>query len=48
MAITHIERTCGDPPPELELEIIWQEHELGDYPVIALTWQDATRGAHSR
>jgi hypothetical protein len=29
----------------MELEIIWQEHELGDYPVIALTWEDATRGA---
>lgn len=48
MAITHIKRTCGDPLPEMELEIIWQEHELGDYPVIALTWEDAMRGAHSR
>ena len=27
MAITHIKRTCGDPPPEMELEIIWQEYD---------------------
>jgi hypothetical protein len=23
---------CGEPPPEMELEIQWQEHDLGEYP----------------
>ena len=29
----------------MELEIQWQEHDLGEYPVIVLTWEDAMRGA---
>lgn len=45
VAIRHIVKTCGLPPPEMELEIQWQEHELGNYPVIVLTWEDAMRGA---
>lgn len=28
----------------MELEIQWQEHELGSYPTIVLTWEDAMRG----
>lgn len=32
---------------EMELEIQWQEHELGSYPAIVLTWEDAMRGAPS-
>ena len=47
LAIKHIVKTCGDPPPEMDLEIVWQEHELGSYPVIALTWEDAFRGVPS-
>lgn len=45
LAIRHIIKTCGPPPPEMELEIQWQEHELGSYPTIVLTWEDAMRGA---
>ena len=44
LAIRHIKQVCGDPPPEMELEIVWQEHELGNYPVIALVWEDPMRG----
>ena len=47
LAIRHIIKTCGPPPPEMELELQWQEHELGSYPVIALIWEDAMRGAPS-
>jgi hypothetical protein len=32
----------------MELEIQWQEHDLGEYPVIVLTWEDATRGAYGK
>ena len=28
----------------MQLEIVWQEHELGNYPVIALTCEDRFRG----
>jgi len=30
----------------MELEVRWrQEHELGSYPTMVLTWEDAMRGA---
>jgi hypothetical protein len=45
LAIRHVVRTCGLPPPEMELEIQWQEHELGAYPMIVLVWEDSMRGA---
>jgi hypothetical protein len=45
LAIKHLKRVCGEPPPEMELEIQWQEHDLGEYPVIVLTWEDAMRAA---
>ena len=38
-------KVCGEPPPEMELEVQWQEHELGEYPTIVLAWEDAMRGA---
>ena len=45
LAIMHLKKVCGEPPPEMELEVQWQEHELGEYPTIILTWEDAMRGA---
>lgn len=45
VAIHHIVKSCGPPPPEMELEVQWQEHELGNYPLIVLTWEDAMRAA---
>lgn len=38
MGILYLERVCGEPPAGCELGIMWQEHELGDYPSIGLTW----------
>lgn len=45
LAIKHLKKVCGEPPPEMELELQWQEHELGSYPLIVLTWEDGMRGA---
>jgi len=45
LAIKHLKKVCGQPPSEMELEVQWQEHELGEYPTIVLTWEDAMRGA---
>jgi hypothetical protein len=45
LAIAHIIKVCGEPPEEMELEVQWQDHELGSYPLIVLLWEDAMRGA---
>jgi hypothetical protein len=44
LAIRHVKKICGDPPPEMKLEIVWQEHELGNYPTIGLVWDDPMCG----
>lgn len=44
LAIRYLKKICGEPPSEMELEILWQDHELGSYPVIGLVWEDAMRG----
>ena len=45
LAIKRLIKICGEPPAEIELEVQWQEHDLGEYPMIVLTWEDAMRGA---
>jgi len=45
LAIKHLKKVCGEPPPELEFEVQWQEQELGKYPTIVQTWEDAIHGA---
>jgi hypothetical protein len=45
LAIEHLKKNCGEPPPEMRLVIQWQEHELDEYPLIVLAWEDAMRGA---
>ena len=47
LAIKHLKKVCGEPPPEMELEIEWQEHDSGTYPLIVLSWEDGMRGAPS-
>jgi hypothetical protein len=44
LAIRRLKEYCGEPPEEMELEIVWQEHDLGSYPLICLTWEDEMRG----
>lgn len=44
LAIRYITKICGGPPPEMRIELVWQEHELGNYPIIGLVWEDAMRG----
>ena len=41
LAIRHLKHVCREPPPEMELEVQWQEHDLGTYPLIVLIWEDA-------
>ena len=44
LAIKHLTKVWGEPPPEMEIEIQWQEHDLGEYPTIVLSWEDAMHG----
>lgn len=38
MGIVYLHHICGDPPDGCELNIFWHDHELGNYPTIALLW----------
>ena len=44
LAIRHIIKVCGPPPMQMELEVQWQEHDLGSYPLIVVTWEDGEYG----
>jgi hypothetical protein len=44
LVIRHLKEICGDPPSQMELQVVWREHELGQYPVIGLVWEDTLRG----
>jgi hypothetical protein len=43
LAIKHLKKVCGEPPPGMELQVQWQEHELGEYAMVVLTREDAIR-----
>src|SRR5437879_6003247 len=38
MAVVFLGHACGSPPAGCTIEVICQDHDLGAYPVIALTW----------
>lgn len=38
MGINYLKHVCGPPPPGCELEVMWHEHDLGEYPSIGLYW----------
>lgn len=38
LAICSIRHACGEPPPGYELEILWHEHDLGEYATVGITW----------
>jgi hypothetical protein len=45
IAIRRLKEHCGEPPEEMELEVVWKEHDLGRYPLICLVWEDDMRAA---
>lgn len=38
LAICYIRHACGEPPPGYVLEILWQQHDLGEYATVGITW----------
>lgn len=48
LAGTNRLRTSKNGEPRtvpMELEVQWQEHDLGAYPTLVLTWENSMRGA---
>ncbi len=39
LGICYIRQACGEPPHGYELEIVEQDHDLGPYSMIGLTWE---------
>lgn len=39
LAICYIRQACGEPPAGYELNILWHDHELGQYASVGLTWE---------
>lgn len=40
MALSYLKFVLEPPPEGCSLDIMWQEHELGDYPSIGLFWDE--------
>src|SRR5690242_3719896 len=38
MGIRYLRCVCGEPPKGYELEVMWHEHDCGDYPTIGVCW----------
>jgi hypothetical protein len=38
MVISYIKFILGDPPDGCEIDIFWQDHDLGSYPIIGVAW----------
>jgi hypothetical protein len=40
LAVKFIKEACGKPPRGVDVQITWEDHELGSYPVISVVWDD--------
>jgi hypothetical protein len=38
MALSYLKFVIGDPPAGCDLGIMWNEHELGEYPSVGVWW----------
>lgn len=36
LALSYLRFKCGEPPPGCELEVMWHEHDLGEYPSLGI------------
>jgi hypothetical protein len=41
LAIKFIKQETGEPPCGVDVQITWEGHELGSYPVISVVWDDS-------
>jgi hypothetical protein len=38
LAICYIRHACGESPTGYELDILWHEHDSGEYATVGITW----------
>lgn len=48
LAKRYVELVCGEPPPECTLDIMWHEHELGEYPTLGVWFEYSRPGNYIR
>jgi hypothetical protein len=41
LVIKFIKQECGEPPRGVVVQMTWEHHELGSYPVISVIWDDS-------
>jgi hypothetical protein len=44
LVIKFIKQECGEPPRGVDVQMTWEDHELGSYPVISVVWDDSVTG----
>jgi hypothetical protein len=44
LAIKYIKQECGKPPRGVDVQATLEDHELGNYPVISVVWDDFVTG----
>jgi hypothetical protein len=42
LTIKYIKQQCGELAPDIDVQVTWEDHELGSYPVISVVWDDST------
>jgi hypothetical protein len=40
LTIRYIKQACGKLPHGVDVQVTWEDHELGSYPVISVVWDD--------
>ena len=41
LTIKYIKQECCQPPRGVDVQVTWEDHELGSYPVISVVWDDS-------
>jgi hypothetical protein len=41
LTIKYIKQECGEPPRGVDVQVTWEDHELGSYPIISVVWDDS-------
>jgi len=42
LTIKYIKQESGQSPHGVDVQVTWEDHELGSYPVISVVWDDYT------
>jgi len=48
LAIVFLRHACGGPPAGCKLDVVYQDHDRGTYPSIALAWDPPASVMHEK